>query len=40
MHLVVYGAVLIAVILFAPDGFMGLIRTLRRRWSGQQGGAP
>jgi branched-chain amino acid transport system permease protein len=29
VHLVVYGAVLIAVILFAPDGFMGLLRSLR-----------
>jgi branched-chain amino acid transport system permease protein len=29
VHLVVYGAVLIAVILYAPDGFMGLIRSWR-----------
>jgi len=29
VHLVVYGAVLIAVILYAPDGFMGLIRSRR-----------
>jgi branched-chain amino acid transport system permease protein len=28
VHLVVYGAVLIVVILFAPDGFMGLLRSL------------
>jgi branched-chain amino acid transport system permease protein len=32
VHLVVYGAVLIAVILFAPDGFMGLLRSVRERW--------
>ena len=29
IHLVVYGAVLIVVIRFAPDGFMGLIRSFR-----------
>ena len=29
VHLVVYGAVLIAVILYAPDGFIGLIRSWR-----------
>jgi branched-chain amino acid transport system permease protein len=29
LHLVVYGAVLIAVIRFAPDGFMGLIDSFR-----------
>jgi branched-chain amino acid transport system permease protein len=30
VHLVVYGAVLMAVILFAPDGFMGLLKSMRR----------
>jgi branched-chain amino acid transport system permease protein len=36
VHLVVYGAVLIAVILFAPDGFMGLVRSWRAsRGTGQ-----
>jgi branched-chain amino acid transport system permease protein len=34
VHLVVYGAVLILVILYAPDGFMGLIRS----WRGRLGG--
>ena len=34
VHLVVYGAVLIAVILYAPDGFMGLFRS----WRGNRGG--
>jgi branched-chain amino acid transport system permease protein len=29
IHLVVYGAVLMGVILFAPDGLMGFIRSLR-----------
>ena len=29
VHLVVYGAVLIAVVLFAPDGLMGLLRSIR-----------
>jgi branched-chain amino acid transport system permease protein len=27
IHLVVYGAMLMAVILFVPEGFMGLLRT-------------
>jgi branched-chain amino acid transport system permease protein len=31
LHLVVYGAVLIAVILFAPEGFVGLLRSIRAR---------
>jgi branched-chain amino acid transport system permease protein len=31
IHLVVYGAVLMAVILFAPDGLMGLFHALRLR---------
>ena len=36
VHLVVYGAVLIAVILFAPDGFIGLVRSWRAsRGTGQ-----
>jgi branched-chain amino acid transport system permease protein len=36
VHLVVYGAVLIAVILFAPDGFIGLVRSWRTsRGTGQ-----
>lgn len=33
IHLVVYGAVLIAVILFAPDGFMGLFRSFSAKRS-------
>jgi len=33
VHLVVYGAVLISVILYAPDGFMGLIRSWRAKRS-------
>jgi branched-chain amino acid transport system permease protein len=36
VHLVVYGAVLIAVILFAPDGFMGLVRS----WRASRGTGP
>jgi branched-chain amino acid transport system permease protein len=36
VHLVVYGAVLIAVILFAPDGFMGLARS----WRASRGTGP
>ncbi len=36
VHLVVYGAVLIAVILYAPDGFMGLIRS----WRASRGTGP
>lgn len=33
VHLVVYGAVLMAVILFAPEGLMGLIKDRRMVWS-------
>jgi branched-chain amino acid transport system permease protein len=29
IHLVIYGAVLIGVILFAPDGFIGVLRSIR-----------
>jgi branched-chain amino acid transport system permease protein len=36
VHLVVYGAVLIAVILYAPDGFIGLIRS----WRASRGTGP
>jgi branched-chain amino acid transport system permease protein len=36
VHLVVYGAVLIAVILFAPDGFIGLVRS----WRASRGTGP
>ena len=36
VHLVVYGAVLISVILYAPDGFMGLIRS----WRAKRGDSP
>ena len=36
IHLVIYGAVLIAVILFAPDGFMGLLRSAKTFWSRRQ----
>jgi branched-chain amino acid transport system permease protein len=34
IHLVVYGAVLVAVILFAPDGLMGVFHALRLRRAG------
>jgi branched-chain amino acid transport system permease protein len=41
LHLVVYGAILIGVILFAPDGFMGLIRSARAaRLNGIAGALP
>lgn len=39
IHLVVYGAVLIVVILFAPDGLLGLFRSIRSRWQAR-GPAP
>jgi branched-chain amino acid transport system permease protein len=32
VHLIVYGAVLMAVILFAPDGLLGLLRTRLLPW--------
>jgi branched-chain amino acid transport system permease protein len=32
VHLVVYGAVLIGIVMFAPDGFMGFLRRLAARW--------
>jgi branched-chain amino acid transport system permease protein len=36
IHLVVYGAVLMAVIRFAPDGLLGLIKTLQARFLGSK----
>lgn len=36
IHLVVYGAVLMAVIRFAPDGLLGLIKTLQARLLGRK----
>lgn len=36
IHLVVYGAVLMAVIRFAPDGLFGLIETLQARFLGSK----
>jgi branched-chain amino acid transport system permease protein len=40
IHLVVYGAVLMAVILFAPDGLMGVVPRLRARWPALFGAPP
>lgn len=40
LHLVVYGAVLMAVILFAPDGLMGLIKKRRLAWFHARGSSP
>lgn len=40
IHLVVYGAVLMAVILFAPDGLMGVVPRLRARWPRLLGAPP
>ena len=40
VHLVVYGAVLIAVILYAPDGFMGLLRSWRAKHGSFPSGGP
>jgi branched-chain amino acid transport system permease protein len=40
VHLVVYGAVLIAVILYAPDGFMGLLRAWRAKHETFPSGTP
>lgn len=31
-YLIAYGAVLLAMIILAPDGLIGLLRTLRERW--------
>jgi branched-chain amino acid transport system permease protein len=40
IHLVVYGTVLMAIVMFAPDGFMGFLRRLRA-WARAPGrGAP
>lgn len=36
IHLVVYGAVLMAVIRFAPDGLLGLIKALQARFLGSK----
>ena len=36
IHLVVYGAVLMAVIRFAPDGLLGLIKNLQARFLGSK----
>jgi len=40
VHLVVYGAVLIAVILYAPDGFVGLLRSWRAKHGSFPSGGP
>jgi branched-chain amino acid transport system permease protein len=34
IHLVVYGLILMAVIRFAPDGLLGLIKFMRSKWAG------
>jgi branched-chain amino acid transport system permease protein len=32
VHLVVYGALLMVIVRFAPDGLIGVIRWFRERW--------
>ena len=33
VHLVVYGALLMVIVRYAPDGIIGLIRWLREQWT-------
>lgn len=37
VHLVMYGAILVAILLFAPDGLMGFVEVVRARWAGRGG---
>lgn len=38
-YLMFYGAILVAVIMFLPDGLMGLIKSVSGRWGGRRSGS-